>query len=61
MVTILTENNMEKYIGTYEDGHKAATWAIDMKHAKFHLKDNVRLHGKLMNVKKVKKNEVLAA
>jgi len=52
---------MEKYIGTYEDGHKAATWAIDMKHAKFHLKDNVRLHGKLINVKKVKKNEVLAA
>ena len=52
---------MEKYIGTYKDGHKAATWAIDKKHATLHLKDKVRLHGALVNVEKVKKNEKIAA
>lgn len=61
MVTILTENNMEKYIGTYKDGFQVAVWAVDINAAKFHLKDWVRLHGKLTIVKKVKKNEVLAA
>lgn len=52
---------MEKYIGTYEDGYSTQVWATDLKAAKFHLKDWVRLHGKLTIVKKVKKNEVLAA
>lgn len=46
---------MNKYIGTYSDGTKIAVWSIDMKMAKFHLKDNERLYGKIIKIEKVKK------
>lgn len=44
---------MEKYLGIYKNGKEIAVWAIDMKAAKFHLKDNVRLYGEIIKVRKV--------
>jgi hypothetical protein len=44
---------MEKYIGTFADGFKVVVWSIDRNMAKFHLKDWTRLHGKLIETKKV--------
>jgi hypothetical protein len=46
---------MEKYIGTYQDGHRIAVWSIDRNMAQFHLKDGERLHGRLITVTKVRK------
>ena len=40
---------MEKYLGIYKNGKEIVVWAIDMKAAKFHLKDNVRLYLKENN------------
>lgn len=44
---------MKKYIGIYKNGKEIAVWAIDMKAAKFRLKDYVRLNGEIVTVKKV--------
>ena len=47
---------MEKYIGTFENEKQFAVWSIDIKAAKFHLKDYERQNGKLIKVKKVTKS-----
>lgn len=45
---------MEKYIGTFKDGFKTAVWSASTEMAKFHLKDWERLHGNLMETKKIR-------
>lgn len=41
---------MEKYAGTFADGHRQAVWAVDESHARLHLHDWCRLHGDLVEV-----------
>jgi len=41
---------VEKYAGTFADGHRQAVWAIDEEHARLHLHDWCRLHGNLVEV-----------
>lgn len=41
---------MEKFKGTYKDGHQIAVWAIGEDNARFHLKDWCRQHGELIKV-----------
>ena len=41
---------MEKYKGTYQDGHQIAVWAIGEENARFHLNDWCRLYGDLVKV-----------
>ena len=45
---------MEKYKGTFEDGFETAVWSASTEMAEFHFKDWERLHGKLINCKKVR-------
>ncbi len=44
---------MEKYVGTFADGFHAAVWAAGEDNARLHLKDWSRLHGDLVDMKKV--------
>ena len=44
---------MEKYVGTFADGYMTAVWAAGDENAELHLKDWCRLHGDLVDIKKV--------
>lgn len=46
---------MKKYVAVYADGHTEAFWSIDLNMAKFHAKDGVRLHGRVVSVKPLQK------
>lgn len=45
---------MEKYVGTYADGFRTAVWAAGDDNARFHLKDWCRIHGDLVDMKKIR-------